>query len=70
MINGKSGYIYHGGNVDELVESITKFLNLDNDTRKSMGIEGRKHVESNFSREIVVDAYKEKINKILRGLYE
>lgn len=70
VINGKSGYIYHGGNVDELVESITKFLNLDNDTRKSMGIEGRKHVESNFSREIVVDAYKEKINKILRGLYE
>ena len=70
VINGKSGYIYHGGNVDELVESSTKFLNLDNDTRKSMGIEGRKHVESNFSREIVVDAYKEKINKILRGLYE
>lgn len=70
VINGKSGYIYHGGNVDELVETITKFLNLDNDTRKSMGIEGRKHVESNFSREIVVDAYKEKINKLLRGLYE
>lgn len=70
VINGKSGYIYHGGNVDELIESITNFLNLDNDTRKSMGIEGRKHVESNFSREIVVDAYKEKINKILRGLYE
>lgn len=70
VINGKSGYIYHGGNVDELVETITKFLNLDNDTRKSMGIEGRKHVESNFSREIVVDAYKEKINKILRGLNE
>ena len=69
VINGKSGYIYHGGNVDELVETITKFLNLDNDTRKSMGIEGRKHVESNFSREIVVDAYKEKIEKILKGIY-
>lgn len=70
VLNGKSGYIYHGGNIDELVDTITKFLNLDNETRKSMGIEGRKHVESNFSREIVVDAYKEKINKILRGLYE
>lgn len=69
VINGKSGYIYHGGNVDELIESITNFLNLDNDTRKSMGIEGRKHVESNFSREIVVDAYKEKIEKILKGIY-
>lgn len=69
VINGKNGYIYHGGNVDELIESITNFLNLDNDTRKSMGIEGRKHVESNFSREIVVDAYKEKIEKILKGKY-
>lgn len=67
VINGKSGYIYHGGNVDELVESITKFLNLDNDTRKSMGIEGRKHVESNFSREIVVDAYIKKLREIMEG---
>ena len=67
VINGKSGYIYHGGNVDELVETITKFLNLDNDTRKSMGIEGRKHVESNFSREIVVDAYIKKLREIMEG---
>lgn len=67
VINGKSGYIYHGGNVDELVGTITKFLNLDNDTRKTMGIEGRKHVESNFSREIVVDAYIKKLREIMEG---
>ena len=69
VLNGKSGYIYHGGNIDELVDTITKFLNLNNETRKSMGIEGRKHVENNFSREIVVNAYKEKIEKILKGIY-
>lgn len=66
VVDGQSGYIYHGGNVDELVETISKFLGLNNETRKSMGIEGRKHVESNFSREIVVNAYKEMIKKILR----
>lgn len=61
VVNGESGYIYHGGDVDALVKTIEKFLSLDNDTRKSMGTRGRRHVEDNFSREIVVDAYKEKI---------
>ena len=58
--------IYHGGNVDELVDTIEEFLTLNNATRKLMGIEGRKHVVKNFSREIVVNAYKEKIKAILR----
>lgn len=65
VVDGKSGFIYHGGNVDALVETVEKFLKLDNETRKRMGLVGRKHVEDNFSREIVVTAYKEKIKKIL-----
>lgn len=65
VVDGKSGYIYPGGNVNALVETIEKFLKLDNETRKRMGLVGRKHVEDNFSREIVVTAYKEKIKKIL-----
>lgn len=66
VVNNKSGFIYHGGNVDELVDTIEEFLTLNNATRKLMGIEGRKHVVKNFSREIVVNAYKEKIKAILR----
>lgn len=65
VVDGESGFIYHGGNVDALVETVEKFLKLDNETRKRMGLVGRKHVEDNFSREIVVVAYKEKIKKIL-----
>lgn len=65
VVDGKSGFIYPGGNVNALVETIEKFLKLDNETRKRMGLVGRKHVEDNFSREIVVTAYKEKIKKIL-----
>ena len=64
VVDGKSGFIYHGGNVDALVETIEKFLKLDNETRMKMGLAGRKHVEDNFSREIVVEAYKEKIKEI------
>ena len=65
VVDGESGYIYHGGDVDALINTIKKFLELDNETRKSMGVRGRKYVEDNFSREIVVEAYKKKIKNII-----
>lgn len=65
VIDGKTGFIYRGGNVDELVNKIEDFLAMDNETRKVMGKAGRKYVEENFSRSIVVEAYKEKIKEIL-----
>lgn len=66
VLNGESGYIYHGGDVDSLVKMIEKFLSLNNSVRKSMGLNGRHHVESNFSRKIVVNVYKEKIKLLLQ----
>lgn len=66
VVDGQSGFIYHGGDVNALVESIEKFLMMDNDTRRTMGAKGRKHVEDNFSRDIVVAAYKDAIRGILK----
>lgn len=65
VINEKTGLIYHGGNVDDLVKKIEQFLVLDNRVRKSMGQAGRQYVKENFSRSIVVEAYKKKIKEIL-----
>lgn len=65
LIDGQSGFIYHGGDVKELVERIEQFLKLENTQRKKMGEAGREHVKSNFSREIVVAAYTEEIREIL-----
>ena len=65
VVDGKSGFIYHGGDVDALESRIQEFLRMDNEMRKLMGLAGRGHVEDNFSRKIVVDAYKEKIKEIL-----
>lgn len=60
-----SGFIYHGGNVDELVQKIDRFLNsINNIDRQAMGFNGRKKVEFEFSREIVVEAYRQVIKKI------
>ncbi len=63
--DGKTGYIYKGGDVDELVKMIKKFLTLPNSQRRMAGELGRKRMEERFSRKIVIEAYKEEINNIL-----
>ena len=63
--DGKSGFIYHGGDVDALVDTIERFLCMSNDDRQHMGQAGRRYVEENFSRSIVVEAYRNQIHKIL-----
>ncbi len=65
FIDNVSGFMYCGGDVDELYEKIEKFLALSNDERRSMGEKGREYVCENFSREIVIKAYLEKIKVIL-----
>ena len=66
FIDGETGFIYHGGDVDALCEQIRKFLALPNEERKSMGEKGREYIKANFSRKIVVEAYLEKINSLCR----
>ncbi|AMN34689.1 glycosyltransferase family 4 protein [Clostridium perfringens] len=63
LINGTTGFQYHGGNVVELVLKIEEFLIMDNKQRQEMGKKGREYVEKNFSREIVKNAYIKRINK-------
>lgn len=66
FIDGETGFIYHGGDVDALCEQIRKFLALPNGERKAMGEKGREYIKANFSREKVVEAYLEKINSLCR----
>ena len=65
VVDGQSGYIYHGGDVNALVARIEDFLAMPNEQREQMGKAARAHVEQNFSRTIVVEAYKKKISNIL-----
>ena len=66
FVDGETGFIYHGGDVDALCEQIRKFLALPNEERKSMGEKGREYIKANFSREKVIEAYLEKINNLCR----
>ncbi len=66
FIDGETGFIYHGGDVDDLCEQIRKFLALTNEKRKIMGEKGREYIKANFSRKKVIEAYLEKINSLCR----
>lgn len=66
LINGETGYIYRGGNVNELIKTIEIFLAMKNEDRKKMGQKGRRFVVENFSRDIVVNVYLKEITFILR----
>ena len=63
--DNKTGYIYQGGNVDALVQTIERFLALPNEQRKNAGELGRERMIEKFSRKIVIKAYQEEIERIL-----
>lgn len=63
--DGVNGFIYHGGDVDALVRKIEVIVrDMSNETRRQMGLKGRKKVENEFSREIVIKAYLDTISKL------
>ena len=63
--DNKTGFIYQGGNVDALVQTIERFLVLPNEQRKNAGELGRERMIEKFSRKIVIKAYQEEIERIL-----
>lgn len=64
--DGLTGFLYKGGNVEELVEKINLFVrDLPNNNRKQMGLYGREKMEKSFNRKIVIDAYLETISQFI-----
>lgn len=58
---GKSGFAFRTKSVEALVEAIEKILALSQPQRKEMGIAGRKWVEKNFDRNIIIEAYRDEL---------
>lgn len=63
--DGVSGFIYHAEDVSQLVDKIEKFIALTPQQRKDMGLAGRRKVEKEFDRNIVVNAYLQEIKRIV-----
>lgn len=61
--NGVNGYIVKEKDSRDLIEKIEKFMELTYDQKKEMGLRGRKKVEREFDRNIVVDRYIAVLNE-------
>jgi galacturonosyltransferase len=64
VIDGVSGYIVRQRDSNDLIEKMVRFIELPYDDKVKMGIAGRKFVEENFDRNIVVDAYMKELDLI------
>lgn len=62
--DGINGYIIEQQNSEDLIKKIEQFLKLSYEAKKQMGLCGRKKVEKEFDRQIVVDAYMNEIRNI------
>lgn len=60
--DGINGYVVKRKNTLDLINGIEKFINLSSNEKEIMGVNGRKKVEKEFNRKIIVREYVEKIN--------
>jgi galacturonosyltransferase len=65
--DGVNGFLCREKDSKDLIEQIESFLRLSWEEREKMGLAGRKKVEREFDRQLVVDAYLKEIRKIVNG---
>lgn len=58
---GVNGYLVDPQNTDELIKAIDKFMQLTYEEKKQMGLAGRRKVENEFDRQIVIENYLREI---------
>jgi len=59
--NEINGYVTKSRDSEDLIRKIEKFLKLNIDERRNMGKEGRRKVEKEFNRQIVIRKYIEEV---------
>lgn len=59
--NGVTGYLVRKRDKDDLYGKACSILHMTIEERRNMGLRGRKKMEKEFDRNIVIDAYKERL---------
>lgn len=65
--DGATGFLFEVRSSRSLTEALLKFIDLSHEKKVDMGLAGRKKMEQEFDRSIVVDAYMEEILKLYIG---
>ena len=61
--HGVTGFMCETRNCEQLIQYVRLFMQMNNEERKRMGLAGRKKMENEFNRQIVVDAYMKEIEE-------
>ena len=61
---GVTGYLFEANNSRDLVNKVNKFLGMDYNSKFAMGLAGRRKVEKEFNRQIVIEAYLNELETI------
>lgn len=62
--DGVNGFIVKQQDTEDLIRVMERFILMPDDEKKAMGLAGRRKVEQQFNREIVVEKYLEAINSL------
>ncbi len=63
--DGLTGYLVKKADADDLYEKALKVYEMSTEQREAMGQAGRKKIENEFDRNIVINAYKTRIEQCL-----
>lgn len=64
--DGVNGYLVAEKDITGLIGAIKRFIELDSNKKAAMGVAGRRLIEKQFDRRIVVEKYLEEIHKAER----
>lgn len=67
--DGINGYICRQNDSKDLICQLEKFLALSLEERRNMGLMGRKKVEKEFDRQIVVEKYVQEVGMVEKGMH-
>lgn len=64
IYDGESGYLFEAGNANNLIAKISKFLDLDYEYKKKMGLVGRRKAEKDFDRKNIISTYLNEVKVV------
>lgn len=64
--DGINGYLVKEQDSEDLIQKVEKFLALSYDEKREMGLNGRKKVETEFDRQIVVGKYLDVAEQLIK----
>src|SRR5690625_562215 len=68
--DNNSGYSFEPRNTKSLIEAMERFLALEHHEKKKMGLAGRKKMEKEFDRQVVVNNYLQELEKVVGKILE